>query len=247
MFVKPKTLRIGVVGLAIVVLGWTPAAFAAPTTFFGEDFGLGDFIPLSVFPNATAAQNSFLSNLTGVGTESFEGHADGTATPLAINFPGAVTATLNGGGNVEVVLSGFSDSGRYATDGTHFWETGSSNLTVNFNAPVAAFGFFGIDIGDFNGQVTLTTAGGLNQLFTIPNTTNGPSGSVLFFGVIDPTNTFTSVSFGNSGSGDDVFGFDQLTVGSLEQVKPVPEPGTGLLLLAGLSALVAWRWSKQTA
>jgi hypothetical protein len=106
---------------------------------------------------------------------------------------------------------------------------------------VSAFGFFGIDIGDFDGQVTATTAGGLNQVFNVGNSLNIEGGSVLFWGVVDPANTFTSVSFGNTGSGADVFGFDDFTVGTAEQVvdpgpNPVPEPTTVLLLGAGLAA-----------
>ena len=108
-------------------------------------------------------------------------------------------------------------------------------MSLTFSNPVAAFGFYGVDIGDFNGQVTLTTSGGLNQFFNVGNTLNGSGGSVLFWGVISNADTFTSISFGNTSNGSDAFVFDNFTVGSLEQVKsPVPEPETYAMFLAGL-------------
>ncbi|MDR4463005.1 MAG: PEP-CTERM sorting domain-containing protein [Nitrospira sp.] len=238
----PRSLCIVGIGLALGILGSAPAAFAVPSVFFGEDLGLGESTPLSAFPNASAARNSFLSGLVGVGTESFEGFASGTGAPLALSFPGAGTATLQGDGAVDVVPSGSTNSvGRYATDGTHYFETNSDTFSVDFSSPVAAFGFFGIDIGDFDGQVTLTTAGGLNQTFNIDNTIGAPGGSILFWGLIDPDNTFTSATFGNTSAGVDFFGFDQMTIGSRQQVA-IPEPGTWLLLfIAGLFCLAARR------
>jgi hypothetical protein len=93
-----------------------------------------------------------------------------------------------------------------------------------------------VDIGDFGGQVTVTTVGGLNQVFNIPNTINGLGGGVLFWGIIstDPLEQIASISFGNTAAGTDFFGFDDFTIGSLQQVRPVPEPGTVALLGLGL-------------
>lgn len=221
------------------------AANAAPITYFGEDLGGGENTVLASTPNSDAAQANFLSGLSNPGVETFEGIADGTGTPLGINFTGAgTTATIGGSGTVEALPDGTTNGvGRYGVTGDadndeRYYEMGGADFNLSFSDPVAAFGFYGIDIGDFGGQVTATTSGGLNQTFTVPNTVNGDGGGVLFWGVIDPANTFTSVDFGNTASGTDFFGFDDFTVASAQQVQvPAPAPlalmGAGLLVLAG--------------
>jgi len=150
------------------------------------------------------------------GTEDFEGFSAGTGEPLALTFPGAGTATLSGG-NGQI-------------------------RNVDFGDPVAAFGLYGIDIGDFGGQLQLHDAA--NTLISVPHTvgaSDSTDGSVLFFGLIGTTaaDTFTQVQFLMSTGQGDVFAFDDFTVGSLEQVTPVdptpvPEPSTLALLGLGL-------------
>jgi len=230
---------------ALSALG-APASMAAPQVFFGETLGLGEGTRLATFANATNARNSFLSNLTGVGTESFESYANFTAAPLAISFAGAGTATLTGTGNVDSTAPGATNGvGRYATDGNKYWEA-SGVFGITFSAPVAAFGFMGIDIGDFAGQVTVTTVNGGPTVYNVGNTVSGLGGGVLFWGVID-TAGFTSISFGNTQPGTDFFAFDQMTIGSIQQVTPVPEPETYAMLLAGLGLMgfVARRRQKR--
>ena len=227
--------------LLIALLGASFNANAAVTTYFGEDLGLGESTRLSSTPNANTAQAGFLSSLINPGVENFEAFTDGTANP-AINFVGAgVTATLSGGAVRSTANGVTNGAGRYGISGDpdgngvdSYYET-RGELSLTFSNPVAAFGFYGVDIGDFNGQVTLTTSGGLNQFFNVGNTLNGSGGSVLFWGVISNADTFTSISFGNTSNGSDAFVFDNFTVGSLEQVKsPVPEPETYAMFLAGL-------------
>jgi hypothetical protein len=219
-------------------------ASAAPIIFFGEDLGGGENVVLAATPNANNAQNAFLAGLINPGVETFESLAGGG--PLAVNFANGVTATIAGSGSVTSLADGTTNGfGRYGVTGDgdadeRYWDSGggANAFTLTFSAPVSAFGFFGIDIGDFDGQVTATTAGGLNQVFNVGNSTNTRGGSVLFWGVIDPTNSFTSVTFGNTGSGVDVFAFDDFTIGTPEQIRPpVPEPATLLLFGVGAAAV----------
>lgn len=229
-----KLTALLIVGILICAVS---RAEAFTATYFGEDPGLGEGTPLAAFPNSAAAEAQFLAQLSGVGTEDLEGFADGTPAPLALVFPGAGTATLTGNGNIEAIPAGSTNGfGRYPTSGVNYWEA-TNVFVIDFSDPVAAFGFYGIDIGDFSGQVTLTLADGSNTLLVIPNTINGPGGSVLYYGYINTDAPFVSISFGNTAAGTDYFAFDDMTIGSVEQVTPggpIPEPASLILLGSGL-------------
>ncbi|MEM1412104.1 MAG: PEP-CTERM sorting domain-containing protein [Pseudomonadota bacterium] len=199
------------------------ASAQAQQTFFGEDTGQGDTTPLASTPNADQARANFLAALaTSFGTEDFEGFDDADVAPLVVDFT-VGTATLTGGGGfVEEIAMGLTNNdGRYPTSGTKYWDT-DRNFTITFSEPIRAFGFSGIDMGDFNGRLSFTYG---SEIIDIPHTVNGVSGSVLFFGIIadDP---FTTVSFANSDAGD-VFGFDDFTVARLrDDIPPPPPPPT---------------------
>lgn len=221
-------------------LFYTQLAFASQTIYFGETMGIGENVRLDSFPEATSARNSFLSGLTGVGTESFETSKDDAASPLTLDFSGVGSAILGGAGRVTSTLPGTTNgNGRYATDGDKYWQS-IRDFTIDFDSPVSAFGFMGIDIGDRNGQVrlSLTTTGGSIQVINVDNMLDSPDGSVLFWGIIDSENAFSRITFENTAAGVDSFGFDQMTVGA-----PVPEPKTYALTLAGLGLIgcIAYR------
>lgn len=227
-------------------------------TFFGEDLNNSSIAALLSHPQSSAASSSFLAALTGVGTESFEGFSLDTPAPLTLNFPGAGTATLTGGDGLIVSVAPESTNGfgRYATSGTSFWDVtagADGNFVVTFLNPVAAFGFYGIDIGDFGGQLTVELTGGNIQNFTIPNTFGSegyPDGSVLFWGVIgqNSSETFTSAAFNTTTGEGDVFAFDDMTIGSFEQVNPdaspTPEPPAIALIAAGILCLGLLRFAR---
>lgn len=232
--------------LAAVLCLAASAASAAPVVFFGEDLSPGGTVPAG--GAAETARNSFLSQLVGVGNQDFESFANLTSIGgggINISFPGsggAITANLSGssggicdqtiGGTVNGLTCGFQ---RFATSGNNYLQNGS-NMTLSFSSAIAAFGFYGTDFGDFDQQVTLTLTNGPTQVFTV-NSTQGDAagGNVLFWGMIDAGNSYTSISFSTTG-GVDVFGFDDMVIGDRQQVA-VPEPGTIALLLLPLLSL----------
>ncbi len=78
--------------------------------YFGEDFSsssnFNNPVRLSSTPNADATRNNFLSNLEGVGTETFESFTPGNVTSFSSNYPGAGTATFQGVGLIENIPFG---------------------------------------------------------------------------------------------------------------------------------------------
>ena len=235
-FAAPTTATAALIIAATAV---TPAN--AYSFFFGEDLNSSATNPLASFPNASAAEADFLTNLVGVGTETFESFAVGTVDPN-LTFPTpseVISANLDGNGSVRSVTPGRTNGfGRYATSGSKYFEAvaAEGGNIVSFNEPIAAFGFFGVDIGDFGGQLQLVLADNTTTTLTIPNTISEAfgetDGSVLFYGLIaeNEDETFTSVAFElnapGTGTASDVFGFDDFTIGSLEQVNPptsIPE------------------------
>ncbi len=211
--------------MILVAVGFLGFGFAAqtaqadPVIFFGEDLGQGENIKLPAWPNSDAARDAFIDNLVGVGTEDFEGFAPGTMAPLPIVFPGAGTATLLGNGEVyEVIGGGTNGVGRYPISGTKYWEA-SDEFSIEFDEPIAAFGFYATDVGDFDGQLTLVLTNGQTVELVVPNTVGGLGGSVIYYGFYDAEHQYTEVIFGNTAPGVDFFGFDDMTIGSLEQLQ----------------------------
>lgn len=240
--------------LAIGSVGLAPQSASAYQIFFGEDLNNDGNIALIGTPNATTAENQFLNVLSGVGTEDFESFSTGVGAPLGLSFPGAANATLSGGsGAVATVTPGSTNGvGRYGTSGSNFFEVsagGAGNFVVDFSSSVAAFGFYGIDIGDFGGQLQLQLNDVNNTLLTVNNTIGSggsTDGSVLFFGIVaeDGDEEFTQASFLTSTGSGDVFGFDDMTVGSRAQV--VSEPATLATLGLGVAGLTVFRRGRKT-
>ena len=98
--------------------------------------------------------------------------------------------------------------GRYSipsASSSKFWEVDagvSGDFDIDFSETIAALGFFGIDIGDFGGQLQLSLSNG--DLLTVNNTIgSGAStdGSVLFYGIIaqNPSELFFRLLFDQYG------------------------------------------------
>ena len=165
------------------------------------------------------ARTSFLSQLVGVGTETFSGFNVGDTSPLTLTFTGStgnIQADLNGVG--QVFGPGPIGVGRFNTSGAeggpvggNWWDS-EGRFTIDFDVAISAFGFYGTDIGDFNGQVTVALTD-INDVVTnlvINNTVNGNNGSLLFWAFIDTMNSYKRITSGSTAAGSDVFGFDDL-------------------------------------
>ena len=232
--------------IAVAVLaGAAFSSQAAPIIFFGEN----QTNTLAIGTDPAAAQASFLSSLTGVGTEDFEDIGLGAISPLDILFAGSagnITATMTG----EGIVQGGGSAGRFntTTGGNNYWNV-SGLFSINFDTAISAFGFYGTDIGDFNGQITVELLD-INNIVTnlvINNTINGINGANLFWGFIDVNNAYTSIRFGNTAAGSDVFGFDDFIIGDRQQitVPGIPEPATLAMFGLGMCGLLASRRQKK--
>ena len=229
-----------VAGVALMSAG---AAQAAVTTYFGENLN-----PLQrVVGSPLTARNSFNTSVTGatVGTQNFEGFSLLQAGPLALNFAlagGNFAATLAGAGaihNENPFAGRFNTTGASTTAAAagKWWDVQGA-FSITFASAITAFGFYGTDIGDFNGQVivTLTDTAGVNTAITIPNTTNADPdvGTLLFWGFSDNAKSYTKITFSNTATTLDSFGFDDMVVRFVPAVvNPTPEPAS--LALVGLS------------
>lgn len=230
---------------AMVLFGISqPASGASLQTFFGIDQGSG--VPPTAPVNSLAARNSFLSAFASTGVENFDAFAVGLL-PGSVSFPAtAVTAnTAVAGGTSNVIASG-PDNGAFATSGTKFLDTsGSVDTTFTFSAPVAGVGLYVTDMSD--GGVTpdqlsllLTLEGGGTATVTTSLTTSNSNGNLFFFGVAstDPLQRITAIEISNSFPTEgDVFGMDDLTIGTTLADSAAPEPGTFLFLGTGLLVL----------
>lgn len=77
---------------ALLCLAFTVPQAAYAQVYFGQDLNGSGTVRLTSTPNSNNARSQFFSNLTGTGTENFEGFAAGSTAPLNLTFPGAGTA-----------------------------------------------------------------------------------------------------------------------------------------------------------
>jgi hypothetical protein len=256
MSLFPPSPRLAI-AVAALCIG---SANAAPTVYFGENQSPAGTVTGAPVTARAAFLGALETNVSSQGFESYAANPGNLVNPLAVTFngsAGALNATL-GGGTFGVVDASFDTGlGRFnTTPGGSQWWLATDSFTITFDTAISAFGFYGTDIGDFAGQLTVTLSGSAGDVaFTIPHTVDGADGSLLFWGVIDPDAAWTSVSFGNTGGGLDGFGFDDMVIGDRCQISAVdcddngngggtvPEPGT--LVLASVAALGAFRAGRR--
>lgn len=232
-----KTKMMGMLGS--LLLTTLSCNTQAAIVYFGENLTPGGVVS----GDPLTAHDEFIAQLTaGVSTENFEGLSS-LNTLTFTGSAGTIGASLSGSAN----LFSSGGAGRFPTSGSNYVES-SGSFTINFTQEIAAFGFYATDIGDFNGQVTVELIGGGTDLYTINNTINAPDSSLLFWGIIDTVNTFSSITFGNTNAGTDFFGFDDMTIGDVGQIvdpNAVSEPMTAALLGLGLAGIAARRRRKS--
>ncbi|CAD5372088.1 conserved exported hypothetical protein [Rubrivivax sp. A210] len=225
-------------------------------TFF--EYDPGPIPALSVGTLVPLTRNAFMARLSSsVGSYGFEDNSNGdSAIPpdsISVDFNNGVngtgtnliTATISGGGTVR----GQSSVGRFNTTtvGTRFLEvqSGTSDFAITFNSAISAFGFYGTDIGDFEGSLSvfLRNTSGVEEEYLI-NQGADPrnNGSVLFWGFASVNNAYTRIRFATSSPGQaDFFGFDDFVVADRSQVlAPAPSlpnrtPEPASLALVGLA------------
>jgi len=204
--------------IAVFAAALIPGAHGA-TTFLDFDICVNPD-SCTAYPNSHAKQTEFLSALINPEIEYFESFAVGDYTSLSINAFASAGAVDLTGTSFRIQTDTGPGQGRFPVSGTKFLEASAgSDFEINFATPVAAFGFYGIDLGDFGGAIVVKTTlnGGSEKSYPLTLTGLG-NGDVLFFGLID-LDLFDKFVFDTTaGTSLDIFGFDDLTVASFEQI-----------------------------
>lgn len=167
----------------------------------------------------------------GLNFESFEANFAVASSIAFTDFTVSETIGANALGQVRnYPIAGLN---AVITDGTGaiFYDDNGSSIGTffSFTSPVNAFG---IDIATNNGS-TVTIGGSVSTSISLS------AGVPKFFGVIDTTGTFSSITFNASG-GPNV-GFDSASTGMAAPIsEPIPEPTTMFLMGFGILGLVGF-------
>lgn len=243
-------------------------ALAAPVSAYvlspysGIDINGDPFTALGAIPNSLQAESAFKRDLLNnsrvhvIGSEDLEkqplGAPAGGELTLDLGVAGTVKLKSRTGAIAQAPVGDTNGFGRYSVPGgTRFWDDqagGQSSFSILFDRDMTGFGFYGTDIGDLTGTLSLVLFDA-NDLeisrLAVPTASRviDADGSVLYFGLIAESSDefFRRISFVSSSGFVDGFGFDSFTVGSAAPSR-VPEPGTLLLVAcAALSMLLARR------
>jgi hypothetical protein len=232
-------------------------AYAAPTFFRGVDSTAGGVMPTT--GPAVAARNSFVAAITDLASEQFEGASTGVPPGNSLSVfsgGGTLTQATGAAGRIENVVSP-NGPGRFNTTpapacagaGCKWWET-SRTFEVVLSSSVSAFGFYGTDLGDAGGSLTLDFWDGANSVRSGVAVDNSGERGITFFGYVDDALKFNRVTFNlrQTQTDPDLFdfmGFDSVLKGNLASVPPppppVPEPASLALVALSLGLLAASR------
>lgn len=189
-------------------------------------------VPRPVYPISQAVAAQFLARLNGTRTESFEGYpAGGFPTNLVFGTNIATLSTSDPVPTNICVVATVSDptntdSGMFPTTGTNFLDLGVTDVAswfrISFSSPQAAFGFYGTDVERSPFRLTITYPDASTYIIDPSITLPQGSAGVFYLGIIDRANPFTSVTFQKLQTVGDDFGFDDMTIGTPNQVAPAP-------------------------
>jgi hypothetical protein len=189
---------------------------------------------------------------TTLTTANFPGTSSITTTSTEVPQLGTTTPTFSTKGvRFNDTATTPTENGRFAISGTQYYDVGNGTFTITFSNPMAALGFYATDVEDPTGMI-LTFDNDPNKTLTIPRSTGAGTTdkSALYYGFVaaNPTETFTSVTFGRSvNNSNDKFGLDDLTFATPSQVRnfavttSVPEPLTMMGTLLGGGAVLRLR------
>lgn len=191
--------------------------------FFGEDLNTTETEVLEAYPHTDLARTEFRSDFGNVLVEDFEDFRPGEF-PHTLTF-GTITANLSVDEGL-VTIRDANLNGTYASSGSKFLlrESGAGDFRLSFSQPLLGFGFFGTDIGDLGGQLTVNIryVDGSTLEMVVPHGLAIDSGSALFFGITNTERLFDEVEFSISGNLSDGYGFDDFVVMPAETLRAIP-------------------------
>jgi len=209
-----------VFGLAILLLAGTRQAAASPITYTNEA--------------------TFIGAAGTLGFESFEALAATNSVSPA--FTATLAAFTLAGAPQAGVFDELDYAGTHAIDGKNYVEVEGGTqqfLTFTFFAPIEAFGLTITDYGDtpHTGPLTFTTNTGVTGTAAI----DGPNANDQFFGLIDTTNPFSTLTLATGvGPFGEPFSVDAVRF-SASAPTAVPEPATVFLVGSGIVAVMRKR------
>lgn len=224
--------------VAMVFAPLASEAGAVIESFFGEDLnGTG---LARARPNADAAFSAFMRRAPGAIAEDFE--------ESAVVLPPAFGGELSSSDLASVAEGRFAISGsRYALLTSRV--APGAGFALDMPLPATAFGFFGVDIGDFNESLSLRLefADGTAHDLVVAHTRDSAdaNGAVFFQGLLTdtPIDTVRVINL-NPGGGTASLVFDDLIVG---RALPVPVSVAGTLTLLAPAALSAVAIGRRRA